>query len=73
MDPAKPARAGRKPVHIGLNLIFLVPGETGGMEVCARELIPALLDGGAGDPLHGVRQPRGAPRRAGLGTSFCPR
>jgi glycosyltransferase involved in cell wall biosynthesis len=31
-------------VHIGLNLIFLVPGETGGMEVAARELIPALLE-----------------------------
>jgi glycosyltransferase involved in cell wall biosynthesis len=31
-------------IHIGLNLIFLVPGETGGMEVAARELIPALLD-----------------------------
>jgi glycosyltransferase involved in cell wall biosynthesis len=29
--------------HIGLNLIFLVPGETGGMEVAARELIPVLL------------------------------
>jgi len=29
--------------HIGLNLIFLVPGETGGMEVAARELIPALV------------------------------
>ena len=44
MDPAKPAHAGLKPVHIGLNLIFLVPGETGGMEVAARELIPALLN-----------------------------
>ena len=32
-------------LHIGLNLIFLVPGETGGMEVVARELIPALLAG----------------------------
>jgi len=30
-------------MHIGLNLIFLVPGETGGMEVAARELVPALL------------------------------
>jgi glycosyltransferase involved in cell wall biosynthesis len=30
--------------HIGLNLIFLVPGETGGMEVAARELIPALIE-----------------------------
>jgi glycosyltransferase involved in cell wall biosynthesis len=28
---------------VGLNLIFLVPGETGGMEVVARELLPALL------------------------------
>jgi glycosyltransferase involved in cell wall biosynthesis len=37
VDPAKPT-------HVGLNLIFLVPGETGGMEVAARELIPALLD-----------------------------
>jgi glycosyltransferase involved in cell wall biosynthesis len=33
--------SARRP-HIGLNLIFLVPGETGGMEVVARELIPAL-------------------------------
>ncbi len=30
--------------HIGLNLVFLVPGETGGMEVYARELIDALLE-----------------------------
>lgn len=30
-------------MHVGLNLIFLVPGETGGMEVYARELIPALV------------------------------
>jgi glycosyltransferase involved in cell wall biosynthesis len=34
--------SARQP-HIGLNLIFIVPGETGGMEVAARELIPALL------------------------------
>jgi glycosyltransferase involved in cell wall biosynthesis len=31
-------------MNVGLNLIYLVPGETGGMEVVARELIPALLD-----------------------------
>jgi glycosyltransferase involved in cell wall biosynthesis len=31
-------------VHVGLNLVFLVPGQTGGMEVAARELIPALRD-----------------------------
>jgi glycosyltransferase involved in cell wall biosynthesis len=29
--------------HVGLNLVFLVPGETGGMEVAARELIIALV------------------------------
>jgi glycosyltransferase involved in cell wall biosynthesis len=37
--------------HIGLNLIFLVPGETGGMEVAARELIPALV-AAAGEELR---------------------
>ena len=37
MTPSLPAS------HVGLNLIFLVPGETGGMEVAARELIPALV------------------------------
>jgi glycosyltransferase involved in cell wall biosynthesis len=30
-------------IHVGLNLIYLVPGETGGMEVVARELIPELV------------------------------
>ncbi len=29
-------------MHVGLNLVFLVPGETGGMEVYARELVRAL-------------------------------
>ena len=29
--------------HIGLNLVFLVPGETGGMETYARELIAVLI------------------------------
>jgi glycosyltransferase involved in cell wall biosynthesis len=30
--------------HIGLNLVYLVPGETGGMETYARELITALRE-----------------------------
>src|ERR1700761_7815753 len=35
---------GRGPlVHIGLNLVFLVPDETGGMEIYARQLIPELV------------------------------
>jgi glycosyltransferase involved in cell wall biosynthesis len=34
-------------LHVGFNLVYLVPGETGGMEVYARELIPRLaaIDG----------------------------
>jgi len=30
-------------MHVGLNLVFLVPGEVGGMEIAARELVGALL------------------------------
>ena len=30
-------------MHVGLNLVFLVPGETGGMEIAARQLIPELV------------------------------
>jgi glycosyltransferase involved in cell wall biosynthesis len=30
-------------MHVGVNLVFLVPGETGGTEVYARELIPELV------------------------------
>jgi glycosyltransferase involved in cell wall biosynthesis len=30
-------------MHVGLNLVFLVPGYTGGTEVYARELIPELV------------------------------
>lgn len=30
-------------MHVGLNLVFLVPGETGGTETYARELIPELV------------------------------
>ncbi|HVL97128.1 MAG TPA: glycosyltransferase family 1 protein [Solirubrobacteraceae bacterium] len=34
--------------HVGLNLVFMVPGETGGMEVAARSVIPALRDAAPG-------------------------
>src|SRR4051812_30390166 len=34
--------AGLQSAHVGLNLIYLVPGETGGMEVYARELVKAM-------------------------------
>jgi glycosyltransferase involved in cell wall biosynthesis len=35
--------SARAPMHVGLNLVYLVPGETGGMETYARQLIPALV------------------------------
>jgi glycosyltransferase involved in cell wall biosynthesis len=31
-------------MRVGLDLLFLVPGETGGREVYARELVPAMLE-----------------------------
>ncbi|HVE68577.1 MAG TPA: glycosyltransferase family 1 protein [Solirubrobacteraceae bacterium] len=40
-------------MRVGLNLIFLVPGETGGMEVAARELVPALRAAAPGVELVG--------------------
>jgi glycosyltransferase involved in cell wall biosynthesis len=36
------------PLRVGLNLLHLVPGETGGSEIYARRLIPALLEACAG-------------------------
>ena len=45
-------------MHVGLNLVFLVPGETGGMEVYARELIPRAARRATACALDGVRQPR---------------
>jgi glycosyltransferase involved in cell wall biosynthesis len=31
-------------MRVGLNLVYLVPGETGGREIYARELVPALQE-----------------------------
>lgn len=35
-------------MRVGLNMVFLVPGETGGMEIYARELAPAISDAAPG-------------------------
>jgi hypothetical protein len=75
-------------MHVGLNLIYLVPEETGGMEVYARELIPALLAaagrfgdgsgasvsriGGRGRIRFTAFVNREPPPRAGRGGSCCP-
>ncbi len=37
------------PLKVGLNLLHLVPGQTGGSEVYARALVPALLEAGGHD------------------------
>jgi glycosyltransferase involved in cell wall biosynthesis len=43
------ARSRRlRAVHVGLNLLFLVPGETGGMEVAARATLPELVQAAPG-------------------------
>ena len=34
-------------MRVGLNLLFLVPGDTGGSETYARQLVPALAAAGA--------------------------
>jgi glycosyltransferase involved in cell wall biosynthesis len=36
--------ARTRPLHVGLDLMFLVPNATGGMEVVARELLSALAE-----------------------------
>jgi len=41
-------RSSLSAMHVGLNLVYLVPGATGGTEVVARELLPALV-AAAGD------------------------
>src|SRR5215212_9507862 len=56
------APAGSQRTHVGLNLVYLVPGETGGMEVYARELVTAMrelpdaprITAFAGRDAHGV-------------------
>ncbi len=51
-------------MRVGLDLLYLVPGETGGRETYARELVPALLELRPRAGARGVRQPR---RRTGAG------
>jgi glycosyltransferase involved in cell wall biosynthesis len=43
-------------MRVALNLVFLVPGETGGMEVYARELLPRLATIDGLDPIAIVNQ-----------------
>ena len=56
-------------MRVALNLVFLVPGETGGMEVYARELLPRLAAIDGVEPIAIVNrvaaQSRDAPWGAG--------
>ena len=65
---AHPRDAVGGAMHVGLNLLFLVPGETGGMEIYARELLRALAGRAARRAPDGVRQPRGGAPRAASGS-----
>jgi glycosyltransferase involved in cell wall biosynthesis len=47
-------------LKVGLNLLHLVPGQTGGSEIYARQLIPALLQSG-GPELVAFASREGAP------------
>jgi glycosyltransferase involved in cell wall biosynthesis len=47
-------------MHIGLNLVFLVPGAAGGMETYARELIPELVVAAPGNRFTAFITPEAA-------------
>ena len=66
------ARARPLMLNVGLNLVFLIPGETGGMETAARETIPHLAAHRRSAP-DAVREPRGRRdvRRRGGGGRGC--
>src|SRR5205807_6163677 len=42
-EPADAGRRIRRLMHVGLNLVYLVPREMSGLETYARELVPVLL------------------------------
>jgi glycosyltransferase involved in cell wall biosynthesis len=52
-------------MRVGLDLLYLVPGETGGRESYARELIPALLERDPGLELVAFLNRDAGPRLAG--------
>ena len=58
----------RRPASVGLNLLHLVPGETGGAEIYARRLIDALREADPNLRLVAFAAREGAPdlRREGL-------
>jgi glycosyltransferase involved in cell wall biosynthesis len=59
-------------LHVGLNLVFLVPGRTGGMEVVARELIPALRDAAPGVRFTGFVSRAASREELGIETVTVP-
>ena len=50
-----------RPLKVGLNLLHLVPGETGGSEIYARRLIPAILGAASDVDLVGFVSREGGP------------
>jgi glycosyltransferase involved in cell wall biosynthesis len=60
-------------MHVGFNLIFLVPGQTGGMEVAAREQIRALAQQAPGLRMSAFVNAEAATHCAGGGELLPPR
>ncbi len=59
-------------MRVGLDLLYLVPGETGGRETYARELVPALLERSPELELVAfVNRDAGAQLAAELGEGIC--
>jgi glycosyltransferase involved in cell wall biosynthesis len=54
-----------RPLKVGLNLLHLVPGNTGGSEIYARRLIPALLEASGDLELVAFASREGAPSLRG--------
>jgi glycosyltransferase involved in cell wall biosynthesis len=59
-------------MHVGFNLVFMVPGETGGMEVAARALIPALRDAAPGARFTAFVNREAAAENLGVDTVVVP-
>lgn len=71
-DDASPGR----PLRVALNLVFLTPGEVGGMETYARELLPRLADAPGVEPVaivgEGAARDRDAPWAQAMPMAVAP-
>ena len=67
-----PPRGDRTMMHVGLNLVFMVPGETGGMEVAARASDPRAAGGGARCPFTAFVNREARRKTSASSAPWCP-